>query len=289
MGVVGEAVWQACITELAAVKPGNVGLHGDGHDMCVAQFVASAAAIAPLLDEPGAGVGERVLAAVRATHAAVGCNTNLGIVLLAAPLARAVLAPPAGRTLRGRLRAVLAALTVDDTRDVFAAIRLAAPAGLGESKHHDVHDAPAAPLQEVMRAARRRDRIAAQYANGYRDVFGIGLPAFDAALANGDDEAGAATAACLAFLSRVPDSHICRKLGLPAARRTQTLARELHERYLGGAGPKGMADALLRADRELKTRGINPGTSADLTVTTILAWRLRCVLGRRPTKTDQEE
>ena len=286
---VGEAVWRACIDELAAVKPGNVGLHGDGHEMRVEQFVSSAGAIAPLLAVPGEGVGERILAAVRATRETVGCNTNLGIVLLAAPLARAVLAPPAGRSLRGRLRAVLRALGVEDSRHAFEAIRLAAPAGLGQSTLHDVGDTPRVTLREAMTHAKARDRIALQYASDFRDVFETGLPALGQALAAGVEPASAATGVYLRFLSRSPDSHICRKLGLPMARDTQRLARDLLDSYLGDAGPQGMADALLEADEDLKGKGINPGTSADLTVTTLLAWRLQGLPGRRPTTNDQEE
>ncbi len=70
-------------------KPGNVSLHSAGHDMRAQQFLDSARASAPALFDPRAGVGARIEAAVRATRAVAGCNTNLGILLLCAPLARA--------------------------------------------------------------------------------------------------------------------------------------------------------------------------------------------------------
>ena len=270
----GEAAWWACITELAALKPGNVGLHGDGHDMRLEDFVASAACTAVTLDEPGAGMGERVLAAVRATRAAVGCNTNLGIVLLCAPLSRAALLPGGRRGLRARLRRVLRETTREDTARVFEAIRLAAPAGLGDSDRHDVNAPPAAELLAVMQAARRRDRIARQYVTAFDDVFRIGLPALREALAAGHGEAAAAAGVYLAFLARVPDTHICRKLGPPAAGDILRRARDWRSVFLGGPDDKRIEETLLAADGELKSRGINPGTSADLTVATLMAWRL---------------
>ncbi len=86
---IGEAIRWACLTELRALKPGNVHRFGDGHAMTVADFEASAEAIAAVFAQPGLTVGARILQSVLATQAAVGCNTNLGIVLLCAPLAEA--------------------------------------------------------------------------------------------------------------------------------------------------------------------------------------------------------
>ncbi|HKW53006.1 MAG TPA: triphosphoribosyl-dephospho-CoA synthase, partial [Stellaceae bacterium] len=81
-----QAYVDACRLELRALKPGNVHVASEGHGMTVAQFEASAVASAPYVSASGKPVGERIRDAIAATHAAVGCNTNLGIVLLAAPL-----------------------------------------------------------------------------------------------------------------------------------------------------------------------------------------------------------
>ncbi|HET7593988.1 MAG TPA: triphosphoribosyl-dephospho-CoA synthase, partial [Stellaceae bacterium] len=91
-----RAYIEACRLELRALKPGNVHVLSEGHGMTVAQFEASALASAPPLAAPGKPVGERIRDAIAATHAAVGCNTNLGIVLLAAPLWAAAERPAAG-------------------------------------------------------------------------------------------------------------------------------------------------------------------------------------------------
>ena len=98
----------ACLAELDALKVGNVHAYAGGHRMETADFVASAEVSAPFLAAAGARVGERVRGAVAATRARVGQNTNLGILLLCAPLARAAeSAPP--------LRAALATVLDDGT------------------------------------------------------------------------------------------------------------------------------------------------------------------------------
>src|SRR5262245_56603725 len=86
---IGELFLAACRAELAALKPGNVHVHAGGHGMQVAQFEKSAEAAAPWVGAHDAKVGTRILRAVEASFAAAGCNTNLGIVLLCAPLAAA--------------------------------------------------------------------------------------------------------------------------------------------------------------------------------------------------------
>ena len=93
----------ACLGELDALKPGNVHRLAAGHNMTVEDFVASAEAAALSIGEKRLAVGERIRRAVEATRATVGQNTNLGIVLLAAPLANAALLR-GGDDLQSRLR-----------------------------------------------------------------------------------------------------------------------------------------------------------------------------------------
>src|SRR6476661_3291648 len=116
----------ACTWEVTARKAGNVHRSIDFDDVTYADFIRSAQAMAP---EIGLAVtrplGETVLAAIRATRAVVRTNTNLGIVLLLAPLAKV----PDGLDLRAGVREVLEHATIDDSANVFAAIRLAAPGG----------------------------------------------------------------------------------------------------------------------------------------------------------------
>ncbi len=260
---VARAFVDACLLDVTALKPGNVGLHGAGHGMSVADFIRSAPAAAREIAAPDATVGERIARAVTATHAAVGMNTNLGIVLLTAPLAHTALMAS------GRLEAVLAGLSVGDAAHAFQAIRMAAPGGLGTSARHDVAAPARVTLLEAMREAAPRDRIAFQYDSGFADVLGLGRSALDAARSRGLDWRSTATEVFMAFLTRYPDSHVRRKLGASRATALRDAASALATQE--AAQRPGRTARLVAWDRELKAGGVNPGTSADLTVATLFA------------------
>ena len=277
---VAAAVWRACIEELEAPKPGNVSFASAGHGMTADDFVVSARCTADVLGTPNISLGERVLGAVEATRAAAGCNTNLGIVLLCAPLAQAAFGADRHRPLRASLARVLEDATVEDTERVFAAIRLAVPAGLGESGRHDVRGLAAAPLLAVMREAEQRDRVARQYTRCFEDVFDIGLAVLARSRARWPGPQ-AVVALYLTFLARFKDSHIQRKLGSVAAQRVRLEAQRLVERLETSESSEMDAEGLTRFDRSLKSRRINPGTSADLTVATLLAGNLLQGRGNR--------
>ncbi len=263
----------ACAEELAVPKPGNVHVHANGHGMTVADFMRSAEAAAPALCRHGAALGERILGAVVATRAEVGQNINLGIILLAAPLVMA--AERSERDLQAALRRVLDEAGVADTEAVFRAIRHAAPAGLGQARRHDVHGPGDVTLAAAMAEAADRDSIAHQWTNGFADVFGPGMDAYVEAGACWPDPSWAPLGAYLWFLSAIPDSHILRKHGAAVAELIRQEAIPVRQQVLVEPDPAACLPALLEWDRDLKARGINPGTSADLTVATILAFRLR--------------
>jgi triphosphoribosyl-dephospho-CoA synthase len=265
-----QAYIDACRLELRALKPGNVHVASEGHGMTVAQFEASALASGAPLAAPGKPVGERIRDAVAATHAAVGCNTNLGIVLLAAPLMAAAERAGAGG-LRSTLAATLAGLTIADATAAYDAIRLARPAGLGRADAQDVSTAPTIDLRRAMALAADRDRIARQYADGYDDVFAIGVRRLRGAHRAGETAEWAATCAYMDFLATFADSHIVRKLGADIAETVRGEAAALATRLGEAPRDERMIADLVAFDANLKSRGLNPGSSADLTVASLLA------------------
>lgn len=266
-----ELFMAVCRAEVMALKPGNVHVHAAGHGMTVEDFLRSAEAAAPEIARSGAPVGERILRAVQATRSVVGCNTNLGILLLCAPLAHAAEMAEA-RSLRDRLAAVLAALTVEDAEAAFEAIRLASPGGLGRAAEHDVAGPVSVDLRTAMAVARSRDRIAAQYADGFRDVFDIGV-ARARSMPN-SDAVTLAEAIYLEFLTAFPDSHILRKHGEDRATAVLSEAREVRRQVAAVSSAAIRREHLFVFDARLKWQGINPGTSADLTVASLFAHRL---------------
>src|SRR5688572_28486712 len=138
---IAETARYACVLEVSAPKPGNVSPGRPFADVRYEDFVASAGAICePLAGADARPLGETILRAVEATGRVTRANTNLGMVLLLAPLARAAArrrstAEPDDRlsALQTEVRQVLAETTVDDARQVFEAIRLANPGGLGHA------------------------------------------------------------------------------------------------------------------------------------------------------------
>ena len=263
----------ACMAELTALKPGNVHIFADGHGMVVQDFIRSAEVTAAVIAQHELNVGQRILNAVNATWDAVACNTNLGIVLLCAPLIQAALSD-GSEPFQAKLNTILKRLTVEDAVFAYQAIQRASPAGLGASDKHDVHVVPEVTLLAAMQTAAHRDMIAQQYDNGYADILGFGLDRYRQALAKWDKPAWAVTALYLGFLANYDDSHVLRKFGADTSAELRNEAK-LHEHALMQLeNPKLYQRALMEWDAVLKTRGFNPGTSADLTVATILTHSL---------------
>ena len=208
----GRCAQLACILEVTARKAGNVHPGCAFEDLTHLDFLNSGSAIVPALD--GARpLGSTILRAVEATQAVVSTNTNLGIILLLAPLAAATRAGE----LRSGLESVLATTTIADSAAVYRAIRLANPGGLGQSDQQDVHDEPTMPLREVMALAADRDLIARQYANGFAEVWDIGVPILVKDWQANCDLERAIVRCQLALMAAFPDTLISRKAGLAEA------------------------------------------------------------------------
>ena len=269
-----QAYKNACMGELQALKPGNVHAFSDGHGMTIQDFIQSADVSAAPIASTSFSVGERVFYAVEATQKAVGQNTNLGMLLLCAPLLHAAKNLQAGQSLWQQLQQTLNQLSVEDAAWVAKAIVLANPGGLGESAQHDVHDAPSVSLLEMMRSAQDKDRIAWQYANAFQDVVDFGVNLYADALLKWENAAWATTALYLGFLTRYADTHVLRKHGQHVANILIQEAKEIEASLWATTNPKLMQKPLLVWDASLKARRINPGTSADLTVATLLASNL---------------
>lgn len=283
----------ACLLEAAAAKPGNVGPAARFGDVGFEHYLASAAAIGPVMasaDERG--VGALVLDGVRACRRYVPANTNLGILLLLAPLARATARVGAGAggaepanagspavgsaagattavgsaaALRDSLRHVLADLTLEDSRLAYAAIRESEPGGLGTAPEQDVRDEPDVPLRDAMALAADRDTIAREYVSGFEVTFEMMAPRLMRARKALGSWPDAVTQAYLEVLAEVPDSLIARKLDMAAAREVSGAAARAVE--AGGMHTADGRRAVAELDRGLRdpTNRRNPGTTADLT------------------------
>lgn len=264
---IATAAQLACLLEVSAPKPGNVSPGRHFADTRYEHFLASAAAIGPAMSNAGAQpLGLTIREAGEATSQWTRANTNLGIVLLLAPLARAA---GRGPDLREAVREVLAATTVDDAKAMYETIRLASPGGLGESAQQDVADEPTETLLEVMRLAADYDGIAREYATGFETTFEVSVPALHAALHDGLPWDDAVVETFLTILAARADTHVSRRGGAEVAADVSQKAADVLAaggvRTADGRKALGYFDHSLRDPRNIG----NPGTTADLTAAAI--------------------
>jgi triphosphoribosyl-dephospho-CoA synthase len=263
-----EWIELACLIEATARKPGNVHPGASFEDLTYDDFVAAARIAAPILARAEElGVGQAVLEAVKATVAETRTNVNLGICLLIAPLAAA----PRHERLRLGTKCILSALTVDDARLVYQAIRIANPGGLGDSSEQDVRDEPTQPLVEIMRIAAERDSIAAEYA-GHFQLTTMASEFWPRKFSDDFRQQPRTIPEWefltigmqLTLLKMNGDTLIRRKCGELESHEAACRADFLlsSRRFSGADGLAGLADfdAWLRADWHRR----NPGTTADL-------------------------
>jgi triphosphoribosyl-dephospho-CoA synthase len=267
----------ACMLEVSAPKPGNVHRGADFEDVTFIDFATSAVVLGDVIescsDQP---FGQTVLNAVRETRKSVGTNTNLGMILLIVPLAKVVSTNPGGRLTRVAVEGFLADATEQDGADIFEAIRMAQPGGLGQPEQMDVNsvDPAKVDLLAAMQLAAGRDAIARQYVTGFAQIIEDHVSQIVTAREVFESLTEAIVYSHVAVLAGEPDSLIARKCGIETAQHAQMLSRKaidcLNERDSIGQSKMndkesfwaavGDLDFWLRSDGHRR----NPGTTADL-------------------------
>ena len=266
----GQLAALACTWEVCAAKPGNVHRGADFDDVTVGDFLTSGLAITPWIQSAGeTSLGAAVLGCVESTRDAVGTNTNLGMVLLLVPLAKA--ANRSLDSLEDGVRSVLDSLTPEDSRDVYQAINLAQPGGLGRRDSMDIRAEAPEDLLAAMRHASERDRVAKQYVSGFEDVLRVVAPNLVGHLEAGLSLSQAIVHEHIACLSRWGDSLIVRKCGEKIDQRVRHLAGAILES--GNPGEESYHQAVSDFDFWLRSDGRrrNPGTTADLICAALFA------------------
>ena len=264
----------SCILEVMCPKPGNVcpghsftDVHS-GRQIAASDFVNSADAIAPIVSRTTPeSIGQTILCCVQATRQVVAHNTNLGIILLLVPLA----AVPEDQPLVNGIDSVLEGMTVNDSRLVYQAIRIAEPGGLGTAPEEDIHEQPRLPLQACMRLAADRDMIARQYSDGFRQVLSDGMTLLENAICKVSHQQDQITWIALNLLARFGDSLILRKCGPGIAEQVRLMAADVISS--GWPDSRTAAEKYQRLDEFLRSDGNrrNPGTTADLIAAILFA------------------
>ena len=263
-----EQLRAACLLEATARKPGNVHPETSFPDLTYADFVRSAEAAAPVLARAEElGVGRTIFEAVAATRQAAPSNTNLGMILLLAPLA----AIPAGTSLCDGIGTVLRTLTVEDAVWAYRGIRLAQPGGMGEQSEQDLTAEPTVTLREAMALAADRDLIASQYITNFSVVLTTGFPLLCREASFEERWEEALISLQLHLMAEYPDSLIARTCGVETALEARLRAQQVLTE--GWPGRSGSAKTLHDFDQWLRADGHrrNPGTTADLIAASLFA------------------
>ncbi|MBX9679098.1 MAG: triphosphoribosyl-dephospho-CoA synthase [Gemmataceae bacterium] len=259
----------ACIWEATARKPGNANRTRDLPNLTFIDFLAAGAAIAPAMRHAAnRPLGASILEAIRATRSVASTNVNLGIVLLLTPLVATRMGAAKLGSWHECIKKRLAETTIADARDLYGAIRLAEPGGMGKVKDQDVQSEPTVTLLETMKLASERDSIARQYANGFEDVFSRGPLWVREGIAKYGTLEDAVLHTFFHWVAAYPDSLILRKHGEQDAAEASKWGKALsnhgwHDE--NGRIMKGGFDAWCRDPKRRR----NPGTSADLTAASL--------------------
>ena len=258
---VGQCATLACLLEVSAPKPGNVHRGADFDDAKFDDFVIAAVAIGPAMEHAvSQSVGQTVLQSISATQRCAQTNVNLGMMLLFAPLA----AVPRTESLAEGIGRILSQLTAADAEDVFAAIRLAKPGGLGKVEKSDVADKAPTNLLDAMQLAAGRDLVARQYVTGFETVFRFAVPWILDGVHHGWPLSDSIVRAHVRLMATEPDSLISRKCGSETAIQAACMAQAVLD--AGVPGDEDYHAALADLDFWLRSDGRrrNPGTTADL-------------------------
>lgn len=255
----------ALLLEVAGTpKPGNVDRHRDHDDLRFEHFLAGAVGARrglALAADPDHAVGEAFERAVEGMSHQRGGNTQFGALLLLVPLVRATSA--GGELTPEAVERVVADTTVEDSVAFYRAFEHVdvavgdPPEGLDAL---DVRRGSAAEpalreraltLGDVMALSAEVDGVAAEWVGGFERTFAAAGWLLT-------DEGPAPDRAARAFrrlLADEVDTFVAKTADEERAREASQRAR---------AALEGEEDAEALAD-EFVERGINPGTTADLT------------------------
>ena len=261
-----------CNKEMDSLKPGNVHKYSKGHGMSTKDFFKSSLIISTCLTKKKSNLGKKILNSVKEIQKKVKKNTNLGIILMLSPIVTVVQKEGiiTKKKLLIKIKSLIKKQNVKNSIPIFKAISITSPGGLGFSKKYDVNKIPKINLYKAMEYSKKRDLIARQYCNGFEDIYNTGIPAYKKFYNKWGKVNWALTGVYLTFLKKFNDSHIVRNKGRKTATNVRKEAQKYYFFLKRNKNLNKIKKKLLFFDKKLKSKGINPGTIADLTVATLL-------------------
>ena len=263
----------ACRKDIELIKPGNVNIKSPHSDTNAEDYLESSLLSSKELFKPDYSLGERILNSIKITRSKIKTNTNLGIILLCAPIIHACIYFN-NLTMREGIKKTLSSSTVKDTQDLCMAINISAPGGLGTREIYDTASKPTVNILEIMNHSASYDRISYQYSNDYSDIFDFIIPRLVFLNKKHNSLDISLSLMFMEILAKIPDSHISRKFDDKIAKKTSNNASDLLKILDREYSPDYLADRLNNLDYEYKKKGINPGTTADLLVASLMIYKI---------------
>ena len=283
-------------------KPGNVHRTRDFHDMVFEDFLISGIAIGDTIREAAthgleinnsisfkeAKLGKYILQAVKETDKWVANNTNLGIIMLFTPITISAAISDNLDELRENINNLVINSTVIDTIALYEAISIADAGGMGEQEDFDVTSSDSNQelmdnnlnIYDVLKISSSWDSLAMELTSKMPVTFDVGYPVFSKLRREHSINLATVTT-FLTILSQVPDTLISRKYGDEKAKKVSILAMDvLNSLNIDNTDINNinsnnydMIDfnkKLTDFDDYLFENKLNPGTTADLTASSIM-------------------
>ena len=263
----------SCKKDIELIKPGNVNLLSSHKDTKAQDYLDSAILSSKELFNQNYSLGKRILESVNVTRSQVNVNTNLGIILLCAPVIQSYI-DFNNLDLREGIKKTLSTTSIKDTHDLCAAINISSPGGLGDSDMYDTASYPNASIKQIMDYSQEYDRISYQYSHNFSDIFDFIIPKLEFLNQRYESLDISLSLLFIEILAKIPDSHISRRFGDKIAKKTSNNAHDLLKILDREHDPDYLAKALNNLDYEYKKKGINPGTTADLLVASLMIFNI---------------
>ncbi len=266
----------SCKLDVFSIKPGNVFLDHPAYGMTHKDFLQSSMACSDIICEHNMDIGKKILESVEASMDVVGCNTNLGIILLCVPIVEAIYSDNNHKFDQNNLKNVINNIGYKQTRDIYKAINIANAGGMGSKPEFDLKESKSGKftILDAMNYARKYDFIANEYSNYFHNIINVISKNWRNYFNIMKNAENATTATFLKQISSNPDSLVARKHGLNAAEELSQRFKVIADDYCASKNPNTLNNKLLLMDSELKIQGLNPGTTADVVVASIFLNRL---------------
>ena len=262
---------RACNLDINCIKPGNVSIYTSHDDTTANDFISSYTATSKIIASRELSLGERIENSIITTKKNVNTNTNLGIILLCSLFSQS-LSLNKDITLAEAIRDVILNSQRNDLSKICNAISIANPGGLGMHEQFDVRSDVKITLFELMKISSEYDQISRQYSLFFADIFNFIIPNLHKSLSMISDPKLAISYTFLKTLAKYPDSHISRKYGDKIAKKTSNEAYDLLKILDGDTRHESWGKNLMSLDKHFKMARVNPGTTADLLVISMMIY-----------------